>query len=476
LEGLEAVELLYSRIKDDLYRIDSEFYKKIYLAIIEKFHKLESKELISVIKNVQHPAEIIRVYQENGIQILLAQNVRNNKFDFSTNVFMDSSCLNVLFVNKMDYDDVALTRSGANFGQSACFKENLEIYACADLLVLRNSGKIKGGYLSTFLNTLYGKHLLKRGSYGMAQPHIAPNYLNKFPIVRFSNNFENNIDKFIINSKYNFNKSQVLYSQAETRLLETLGLKDFNPSKDPVNVKSYKESFLATGRLDAEYYQKKYEEIVALIKKQSQYKLSHIVNIKKSIEPGSDVYSDAGIPFIRVSDYNKYGLSKPDKYLSLKYYSEHIDLIDRLKPKKETILFSKDGSLGLAYMLRKDEDFITSGAILHLTVKDKKFVIPEYLTLVLNSFLVQMQAERDSGGSIIVHWRIKEIEDVVIPIIDYTKQQEIANLVEESFRLKNQSEELLEIAKLAVEKAIEENEEKAMDFINQEIKRIGVVL
>ena len=127
--------------------------------------------------------------------------------------------------------------------------------------------------------------------------------------------------------------------------------------------------------------------------------------------------------------------------------------------------FSKDGSVGTAYMLREDADFITSGAILHLTVQDKNKIIPEYLTLALNSKLVQMQAERDAGGSIILHWRVSEIEKVVVPIIDFDKQREIADLVEESFQLKKQSEHLLEVAKTAVEMAIEQDEEKAMNFI-----------
>lgn len=78
-----------------------------------------------------------------------------------------------------------------------------------------------------------------------------------------------------------------------------------------------------------------------------------------------------------------------------------------------------------------------------------------------------MQAERDAGGSIILHWRVSEIESVVIPLIDYTKQQEIAELVEESFRLKNKSEELLETAKRAVEIAIEKDENAALNFIEK---------
>jgi hypothetical protein len=233
-----------------------------------------------------------------------------------------------------------------------------------------------------------------------------------------------------------------------------------------VNIKSLSESFGNSGRLDAEYYQIKYEQVVERIRSTKYDRLADIVKIKKSIEPGSAHYSEEGLPFVRVSDYDKFGLSTPDKYLTNEFCVENAELIKKIKPKKETILFSKDGSVGTAYMLRKDADFITSGAILHLTVKDKTKIIPEYLTLALNSKLVQMQAERDAGGSIILHWRVSEIENVVVPVIDFDKQREIADLVEESFKLKKHSEHLLEVAKTAVEMAIEQDEATAIAFIN----------
>mgnify|MGYP000971050914 CR=1 FL=1 len=46
-----------------------------------------------------------------------------------------------------------------------------------------------------------------------------------------------------------------------------------------------------------------------------------------------------------------------------------------------------------------------------------------------------------------------------------TIQKEIAQLIQESFRLKKESEQLLETAQKAVEIAIEEGEEKAMEII-----------
>ncbi|MDR0606666.1 MAG: restriction endonuclease subunit S, partial [Bacteroidales bacterium] len=133
---------------------------------------------------------------------------------------------------------------------------------------------------------------------------------------------------------------------------------------------------------------------------------------------------------------------------------ENDELRKSLYPKKETILFSKDGSVGTAYMLHENMQTVTSGAILHLTVKDKSKVLPAYLTLALNSEVVKQQSKRDAGGSIILHWRISEIENVVVPIVDYDIQQQIAELIEKSFYLCEESKRLLDEAKDMVEKEI----------------------
>lgn len=150
------------------------------------------------------------------------------------------------------------------------------------------------------------------------------------------------------------------------------------------------------------------------------------------------------------------------KKLASSFLVKNRDLINRLKPRKNDILFSKDGSVGQAYCLKEDADLITSGAILRLTVKSSHDILPEYLTLVLNSLLVKMQADRDIGGSIIMHWRIQEIRNILIPIIEIKTQTAISDLVQESFKLKSESEKLLALAKQAVEVAIEQSEEEAM--------------
>ena len=212
--------------------------------------------------------------------------------------------------------------------------------------------------------------------------------------------------------------------------------------------KTLSDSFLSSGRLDAEYYQPKYDYLFSRIGRFRTSTLGELAEIRKSIEPGSDAYQETGVPFIRVSDLSKFGLSGTTIHLNAEDYQ------DVPRPQKDTILLSKDGSVGIAYKVEEPLDVITSGAILHLALKSRD-VLPDYLTLVLNSTIVRLQAERDAGGSIIQHWKPSEIENVVIPILPMYVQERIVEQLKYSFKLRKESQSLLEEAKLMVEMSIE---------------------
>ena len=252
-----------------------------------------------------------------------------------------------------------------------------------------------------------------------------------------------------------------LYLEAENLMLTALNMANFVPSDKATSIKTFSESFDNVGRLDAEYYQSKYDELFEVLENFTTKNLggeTGLACIKKSIEPGSDAYQETGIPFVRISDVDKFGISQTTIRLS----HDVVPNIENLYLKKNTILLSKDGSVGLAYKVDEDMQVVTSGAFLHLIVKDPSTILPDYLTLVLNSQIVQMQAERDCNGAIIQHWKPSEIEKVIIPILDMNKQKEIADKVQESFRLRKEAKQLLSNAVKAVEMAIEIDEDSAM--------------
>jgi type I restriction enzyme S subunit len=442
--------------------------KKEYLSIYEKLFSKPCDKLSSLSAWItQGPNPI---FTESEIPCLTGRNINKGRVSYYDADYVSESEYQNLIRFQLKLGDTLITLKGkGSIGKVGYVTDKRKAIFSRDIGVIRPN-KIDSAYINAFILSKFGSKIIERGETGgTGQSTLTASYLKNIDVPRLK--IEVKIGELIIASERILNSSQQTYSKAETLLLEAIGLKDLQLNREAVNIKSFKESFGLTKRLDAEYYQKKYEQIIDKILAQKHDSLINVVNISKSIEPGSNHYSDeTGLPFYRVSDYNKFGLSKPDKELTNSFVAENKDQIENLKPKKGTILFSKDGSVGTAYLLRKDLDGITSGAILHLQIKNTKKIIPEYLTLALNSKLVQMQAERDAGGSIILHWRKEEIEQVVVPIIDLKKQQKIAELVEESFKLKGESERLLEVAKKSVEMAIEVNEEKAMQFIKMQTK------
>lgn len=235
------------------------------------------------------------------------------------------------------------------------------------------------------------------------------------------------------------------------------------PTDEAISVKHYSD-FVSAERFDAEYFQPKYDELFALLDRCTTRSLggnTGLVDIQRSIEPGSDAYADKGVPFVRIADFTEMGITPPEIHISPDICA------DSPRPRKDTILLSKDGSVGIAYKVEEDLDIVTSSGILHLTVKDED-VLPDYLTLVLNSKIVRLQAERDAGGSIIQHWKQSEIERVRIPLLPLPRQRKLAAKVQSSFALRAESGRLLNLAKRAVETAIEQGEGNAIHLLNSQ--------
>ena len=63
-----------------------------------------------------------------------------------------------------------------------------------------------------------------------------------------------------------------------------------------------------------------------------------------------------------------------------------------------------------------------------------------------------------------------DILNLPIPILPIEKQAQIKLKIAESFNLRKQSKQLLECAKRAVEIAIEENEQAAIDWLENQTK------
>lgn len=320
--------------------------------------------------------------------------------------------------------------------------------------------KISKYVILAYLISKFGVSFKNRYKTNLLVSYISKDDLYRIPVPEFSKRLQDKVDAIFSEIFANQEAAKVAYYAAEQILLSELGFDGWTPKEESVSVKNCSD-FMSAGRFDAEYFQPKYDELFTLLAKCKVRVLGGkdgLVDIKRSIEPGSDAYSDKGIPFVRIADFTEMGVASPEIHIPPELCS------DSPRPKKDTILLSKDGSVGIAYKVEEDLDVVTSSGILHLTVKDAT-VLPDYLTLILNSKIVRLQAERDAGGSIIQHWKQSEIECVKIPLLPLPRQRVIADKIQSSFAFRAESKRLLDLAKHVVEVAIEHGEEKAMEIL-----------
>lgn len=379
--------------------------------------------------------------------------------------------------------DVIVSSIEGSLGSCALVTDDYDNALCSTGFYVVQSAQINSETLLTLFKSFPIQQLLKKGCSGTILTGIGKQEFESIPIPLIHPEVQDEIAQHIQRSfalrkeaSQLLEKAKLSVEQAielgggnwlkysrlqeeakrEERLAKYLLFKDLglieekeDHHKIVVMEKKLSASFFVSGRLDAEYYQPKYDYLDSQLSLLPTQRLGEIVEIRKSIEPGSEAYQPEGVPFVRVADLNKFGIETPSICLDRATYAT------APYPQKDTILLSKDGSVGIAYKVEDDMDMITSGAILHLSVKEKGILL-DYLTLVLNSRIVKMQAERDAGGSIIQHWKPSEIEKVVIPVLPLNIQKEISKKIQESFRLRKEAGELLEKAKHLVEDAIEE--------------------
>ncbi|MFM7787562.1 MAG: hypothetical protein ACKO90_05150, partial [Microcystis panniformis] len=124
-------------------------------------------------------------------------------------------------------------------------------------------------FISTFLNSNKGKLQSDKNIVGVTRPALDYTAIKNFLVPLVTLNFQLSISHLIHLSDHNLIKAKKIYQQAEDLLLTELGLKDWQPTEENIAVKSFAESFLSSGRLDAEYYQPKFYQVEEHIKNYS---------------------------------------------------------------------------------------------------------------------------------------------------------------------------------------------------------------
>ncbi|MED7840283.1 hypothetical protein VWN72_02350 [Campylobacter coli] len=160
--------------------------------------------------------------------------------------------------------------------QSKNFKQLLS----TEYLVYRpKTNLLSSNTLLAFSLSRIVQTILNYSQYGTEHPRFYEFVFNEMPIPKCLLLMNAEIDS-IMNKAYEvLEQSKIFYKKAEETLYLELGLDPKNPLQSlldsktniPTNslnisIRTLKESFLKTGRLDSEYYQSKYEDIEKFIK------------------------------------------------------------------------------------------------------------------------------------------------------------------------------------------------------------------
>lgn len=358
---------------------------------------------------------------------------------------------------KLKKNDVLICRTNGNpqlVGKSAIVMED-QPYAFASYLfrVRTDTAKISPSTLTTYLHTSYGRSEIEKNMMISNQTNFSPARFKLTRIPKFKKDLQDIIDRLIIDA-YGLSKSyKSLYQQAEDLLLKELGLKDFQVGDDlsfVVNLSNVNSA----KRVDAEYFQPKYEKLISKLELQTVNKLEDFV---KDYSTGftfkSENYQEDGIPLIRINNIKKGFVDLSDTaYLSEKDYL--LSPKDIAKP--GNIVLSMSGTIGMSAVIPTDVVKCSiNQRILRFTPKG---IDPDLLVLILNSVIGSYQLERIGTGGVQTNISYRDIQNILIPVLLKPTQEKIAELVRKSHEARKKSKELLEQAKRKVEEMIEKGE------------------
>jgi restriction endonuclease S subunit len=478
MDGLEAVEIQFSELEIPI-RIDAEVYQKIYIEINEALDKLKNTSLGKEVKTIKKGIFDIKAecYAYFGIPFVRISNLKNMQIDDNDIIYIPENEHSKNIDTELKRNDVILSKTA----YPAASLVTLPICNTSQDTVaikLKSKSQILTHYLVTFLNSIYGYYQMQRWFTGNIQMHLNLTDCKEILIPILTSDFQE-IQKNLFEAALSLlEKSRNLYKQAEDLLLSELGLQDWQPTEETITVKSFAESFLSSGRLDAEYYKPKYDELYDCLKiscSKKRWDLKRLKDLSSLFKYGTSEpfeYLDQGVPFLRIADLRKYRFSEKE----LKYISQEAAKKQQANVKTGDVLISRSGTLGLAVVIPGYLNNAVYGSYFILTRPDKKSILPAYFAFYINSLVGKLQTEQANTGGIQTNLTIPVLESLLIACPPLAIQQKFVNKVNQSYEAEDKSKQLLSIAKTGVEGAIETDEETATDWINQQLEHLNINL
>jgi restriction endonuclease S subunit len=463
LEGLEITVLKFSIfIEDNIdFRLDAEYFSKENNTLLNFIHRKGYRKISDFAYVTDGIHTSIDYSNDSGINLISATSPKENIFNLSRQAFITLKSHNENPRTALKENDIILSTVGTIGNCAVVTKSILPANSDRHVGIIRVDKTISPFYISTFLLSKFGKFQTLRESTGNVQLNLFIYKIKTLKIANLSIDFQNQIEKLIKQAHSNLDQSQSLYAAAEQNLLEILGIANWQPTEENTSIKTFSNSFGTSGRLDAEYYQPKYDEIEEKIKTcefgwclvNDKYKLNESVCGREK-----EYYN-----YIEIGDIN---IGSGD-YSYTKLDTNELPANARINLQQGDLLVSNVRPYRGAIAIINEEipNLVGSGAF--TVLQEKSDFLNEYLSILLRTSIYKELMMKFNVGSSYPVIKDEDILNLPIPILPMDKQKELSAQIQESFKNRQESSRLIEIAKQAVEMAIEQDEETAMKFIKE---------
>ncbi|MBQ4645969.1 MAG: restriction endonuclease subunit S [Candidatus Gastranaerophilales bacterium] len=401
---------------------------------------------------------------------LTSKNIQNEELNLQEYITIDKLIADGnLKRSKLQKGDVILSYTGEYRRALTLFEDNYQLGPNICLIRNKDLG-LKSTYLSTFLNSRLGQVILDKEKTLSAQPTVAMSRIRKIPIPLVSESFQNVIDKCIKLKYFNIENSKKTYKQAEELLSKEFNLSNWQPKYKLYSIKKYSD-VKNVNRFDAEYFQPKYDEIIEKIKSYPggwDYIRSLFNQNKKSFVLDKDTKYN----YVEIGSVNTSNGEITPEIIS----GRDLPANAKIKLFNGDILISKVRTYRGAVAIIESSDYIGSGAFAVLQEKTETIINKETLYTFLKLKPILDLTLKYNTGTSYPTITDEDVLNMPIPKFNQDIQSVIKKNVQECKKMQLQSKQLLEIAKRGVEMAIEENEDIATEWINEQLLKLGINL
>lgn len=454
----------YSQIDKLLFRLEAEFYNSSSLLNITCFTGA------TILDFVQYGTSKELNEEKQGFPTL-----RLNEFEsffigtpqkYCSKI--DARTFNSLSLKK---GDVLICRTNGNpklVGKSAIVPKDYN-YAFASYLfrIRPDYNKILPTTLVTYLNSKVGRAEIEKYLMVSNQANFSPAKFREILIPIFGDNIQSLIDDCIWESFKSHEHSISIYSQAKLLLLSELSLTNWQPNNQLTFIKNFND-IEQSERIDAEYFQPKYDEIIAIVKdyRFGYSKVEDIIQIK------DDNFFPECEQIYKYIELANIGVNGEITGYSENAGKELPTRARRIVNKNDLIISSIEGSLSSISLI--DEDLDNSLCSTGFYVVNSTQINSETLFVFFKSIAGQLQLKKGCNGTILTAINKDEFSKIVIPLFPIDFQKKIKEKITEMYFKRSQSKQLIELAKQAVELAIEEDETKAIEFIKNNLASLNI--